>query len=38
MSARKMGFVKICDLSEVPAGTMNMFKVGEKEYLVANVK
>ena len=32
-----MGFVKICDLPEVPVGTMNMFKVGEKEYLLANV-
>ena len=29
MSARKMGFVKICDLPEVPVGTMKMFKVGK---------
>ena len=32
-----MGFVKIADVSEVPFGKMKMFKVGEKEYLVANV-
>jgi nitrite reductase/ring-hydroxylating ferredoxin subunit len=32
-----MGFVKIADVSEVPVGKMKMFKVGEKEYLVANV-
>ena len=32
-----MGFVKVGELSEVPVGKMKMFKVGEKEYLVANV-
>ena len=32
-----MGFVKVGDASEVPVGKMKMFKVGEKEYLVANV-
>jgi nitrite reductase/ring-hydroxylating ferredoxin subunit len=32
-----MEFVKISDLSEAPVGKMKMFKVGEKEYLVANV-
>jgi nitrite reductase/ring-hydroxylating ferredoxin subunit len=32
-----VGFVKVGELSEVPAGKMKMFKVGEKEYLVANV-
>ena len=31
-----MGFVKVGELSEVPVGKMKMFKVGEKEYLVAN--
>jgi 3-phenylpropionate/trans-cinnamate dioxygenase ferredoxin subunit len=33
-----MSFAKVGDLSEVPAGKMQKFKVGEKEYLVANVK
>ena len=32
-----MSFVKVGELSEVPVGRMKMFKVGEKEYLVANV-
>lgn len=32
-----MSFDKVGELSEVPAGKMKMFKVGEKEYLVANV-
>jgi nitrite reductase/ring-hydroxylating ferredoxin subunit len=32
-----VSFVKVAELSEVPAGKMKMFKVGEKEYLVANV-
>ena len=32
-----MSFVKVGELSEVPAGKMKMFKVGGKEYLVANV-
>jgi nitrite reductase/ring-hydroxylating ferredoxin subunit len=32
-----VSFVKLSELSEVPAGKMKMFKVGEKEYLVANV-
>jgi nitrite reductase/ring-hydroxylating ferredoxin subunit len=32
-----VGFVKVGKLSEVPVGRMKMFKVGEKEYLVANV-
>jgi nitrite reductase/ring-hydroxylating ferredoxin subunit len=34
---KSVGFVKVDELSEVPAGKMKMFKVGEKEYLVANV-
>ena len=33
-----MGFVKVGEASEIPVGTMKMFKVGEQEYLVANVK
>ncbi len=33
-----MGFVKVGELSEIPVGKMKMFKVEEKEYLVANVK
>lgn len=32
-----MGFVKVGELSEVPVGKMKMFKIGEKEYLIANV-
>jgi nitrite reductase/ring-hydroxylating ferredoxin subunit len=32
-----MSFVKVGEPSEVPAGRMKMFKVGEKECLVANV-
>ncbi len=32
-----MSFVKVGELSEVPVGKMKMFKVGEKEYLVANL-
>ena len=32
-----MSFVRVGESSEVPAGKMKMFKVGEKEYLVANV-
>jgi 3-phenylpropionate/trans-cinnamate dioxygenase ferredoxin component len=32
-----VSFVKVGELSEVPTGKMKMFKVGEKEYLVANV-
>jgi nitrite reductase/ring-hydroxylating ferredoxin subunit len=32
-----VGFVKVSEMSEVPVGKMKMFKVGEKEYLVANV-
>jgi nitrite reductase/ring-hydroxylating ferredoxin subunit len=32
-----MSLVKVGELSEVPVGKMKMFKVGEKEYLVANV-
>jgi nitrite reductase/ring-hydroxylating ferredoxin subunit len=34
---KSVGFVEVSELSEVPAGKMKMFKVGEKEYLVANV-
>jgi nitrite reductase/ring-hydroxylating ferredoxin subunit len=34
---KRVSFVKVGELSEVPAGKMKMFKVGEKEYLVANV-
>jgi nitrite reductase/ring-hydroxylating ferredoxin subunit len=34
---KSVGFVKVGELSEVPVGKMKMFKVGEKEYLVANV-
>jgi nitrite reductase/ring-hydroxylating ferredoxin subunit len=33
-----MGFVKVGEISEIPVGKMKMFKVGDKEYLVANVK
>jgi nitrite reductase/ring-hydroxylating ferredoxin subunit len=33
-----LSFVKVCELSDVPVGKMKMFKVGEKEYLIANVK
>jgi nitrite reductase/ring-hydroxylating ferredoxin subunit len=32
-----MEFIQIGDSSEVPIGKMKMFKVGEKEYLIANV-
>jgi nitrite reductase/ring-hydroxylating ferredoxin subunit len=32
-----MDFAKVGEVSEVPVGEMKMFKVGEKEYLVANV-
>jgi len=32
-----MSFVKVSETSEVPVGKMKMFKVREKEYLVANV-
>jgi nitrite reductase/ring-hydroxylating ferredoxin subunit len=32
-----VGFVKVGEVSEIPVGKMKMFKVGEKEYLVANV-
>jgi len=32
-----VGFVEVGELSEVPVGKMKMFKVGGKEYLVANV-
>jgi 3-phenylpropionate/trans-cinnamate dioxygenase ferredoxin subunit len=32
-----MGFVKVGESSEIPIGKMKMFKIGEKEYLVANV-
>ena len=32
-----MSFVKIGESTEVPIGKMKMFKVGDKEYLVANV-
>jgi nitrite reductase/ring-hydroxylating ferredoxin subunit len=34
---KRVSFVKVGELSEVPAGKMKMLKVGEKEYLVANV-
>jgi nitrite reductase/ring-hydroxylating ferredoxin subunit len=34
---KRLSFVKVGELSEVPVGKMKMFKVGEKEYLVANV-
>jgi nitrite reductase/ring-hydroxylating ferredoxin subunit len=34
---KRVSFDKVGELSEVPAGKMKMFKVGEKEYLVANV-
>jgi nitrite reductase/ring-hydroxylating ferredoxin subunit len=33
-----LSFVKVGEPSEVPAGKTKMFKVGEKEYLIANVK
>lgn len=32
-----MAFMKVADVSEVPAGTMKMFVLGEKEILVVNV-
>lgn len=32
-----MSFVKVGETSEVPVGEMKIFKVKEKEYLVANV-
>lgn len=32
-----MSFVKVGEISEVPVGKMKMFKVAEKEYLIANV-
>jgi nitrite reductase/ring-hydroxylating ferredoxin subunit len=32
-----MGLVKIADVTEIEVGKMKMFKIGEKEYLVANV-
>ena len=35
---KSAGFVKVGELSEVSVGKMKMFKVGEKEYLIANVK
>ena len=35
---KNAGFVEIGELSEIPVGKMKMFKVGEKEYLIANVK
>jgi nitrite reductase/ring-hydroxylating ferredoxin subunit len=34
---KRTSFVKVGDVSEVPVGKMKTFKVGEKEYLVANV-
>jgi 3-phenylpropionate/trans-cinnamate dioxygenase ferredoxin subunit len=34
---KRVSFVKLSELSEVPVGKMKMFRVGEKEYLVANV-
>ena len=33
-----MSYIKVGELSEVPVGKMKIFRVGEKEYLVANVK
>ena len=32
-----MGFIQISEVSDVPNGKMKMFKVGQNEYLVANV-
>jgi nitrite reductase/ring-hydroxylating ferredoxin subunit len=37
MEDKSVSFVKVGDQSEVPAGKMKMFKVGDKEYLVVNV-
>jgi nitrite reductase/ring-hydroxylating ferredoxin subunit len=34
---KKVDFVKLGEVSEVPSGKMKVFKVGEEEYLVANV-
>jgi len=34
---KSTGFVKVAELSDVPVGKMKMFKISEKEYLVANV-
>jgi nitrite reductase/ring-hydroxylating ferredoxin subunit len=33
-----LSFVKVGEPSDVPVGKMKMFKVGEKEYLIANVE
>jgi len=33
-----LSYIKVGELSEVPVGKMKIFRVGEKEYLVANVK
>jgi nitrite reductase/ring-hydroxylating ferredoxin subunit len=37
LEVKRLSFVKVGETSEVPVGKMKMFKVGEKEYLVANV-
>jgi 3-phenylpropionate/trans-cinnamate dioxygenase ferredoxin subunit len=34
---KKLGFVKVTETSEIPAGKMKMIKLEEKEILVANV-
>jgi nitrite reductase/ring-hydroxylating ferredoxin subunit len=37
MEMKRVSFVKVTEMSEVPVGKMKMFRVGEKEYLIANV-
>ena len=32
-----LGFVKVAETSEIPAGKMKMVKVEEKEFLIANI-
>jgi 3-phenylpropionate/trans-cinnamate dioxygenase ferredoxin subunit len=34
---RKLGFVKVAETSEIPAGKMKMVKLEDKEILIANV-
>jgi len=37
MEVRKLEFVKVAESSEIPVGEKRMFRIGEKEYLIANV-
>jgi len=34
---RNLGFAKVAESSEIHIGGMKMFRIGEKEYLIANV-